>query len=207
MLTRTKKFIGISVATTTLVLGGVALLSSNMNNSFAFRGNAEFDYSVTFNGSSESGSMKVGNTDYFYAYNNSVIGNKYGMINEQNGAEKISGDVIAHKGTSNFIYFSYGNINSDASYTQAEFPSYVTKVTIVGYYTYSSELDKSYTRVYYSTDGTWSDSKKMGYTTLKDEASTITFDLSGKNAKYIKIGVSNGFATYHYTSIQVEYDC
>ena len=205
MLTRTKKFIGISAATTALVLGGVALLSSNIKNGFAFRGYAEFDYSVTFNSSSEQGSLKVGDDDYYYAYNNSVIGNKYGMLCKNTGVTKKSGDVIAMKGTSNFIYFSYGDISSSATYTQAEFPSKVKKVTISAYYEAANDYTL-YTRVYYSEDGTWSDSNRKGYTTTKSET-TFSFDLTSVNAKYIKIGVSNAYSDYHFTSIQVEYNC
>ena len=61
MLTRTKKFIGISAATTALVLGGV-MVFSNMNNVIAIKGHSTDSLSVTFNKNStvESGSISSG---------------------------------------------------------------------------------------------------------------------------------------------------
>lgn len=143
------------------------------------------------------------NVDYGYTY--SSLGNKYGFVQKYRTVDREEGDLITHNGTGNFIYFSYGDINNDGTYTEAHFASKVNTVKMNIFYTASNDY-KLYVRVYYSSDGTYSDSYRLGYTVTK-ETSEVSFDLSNKDAQFIRLAVSNGFANYHIQDLTIEYNC
>ena len=164
-------------------------------------------HTISYNATSATAvsSLTVGDNTYEYSYTESTNGTKYGAIVDKYTADHEDGDFLSMKGTSNFIYFSYGNINSNGTYEQAKFNGKVKSVSMTVKYVSSNDYTL-YSRVYYSNDGTFTESKRKGYTVTK-EYTTISFDLTSVEANYIKIGVSNGFSVYHISNITIEYGC
>ena len=194
------------VALTVTLIGFSA---NNKNVAKLFAEGEDTEYTLTFDSNSIKGSYSYNSDSYDYAYSNSTLGNKYGLVGKNTtGESRGTSDVAILKGTSNFIYFSYGNINiANNTYEEAAFPGKVKSVTMNCYYTAPTDYNL-YVRVYYSSDGAYSDTYRKGYTVTK-ELSTITFDLSSVaiDPNYIKIGISNGFSIYHFESISITYGC
>lgn len=162
------------------------------------------DELITFSKAKGAASTFVYSNDtYQYAYT-SKGSSTYGAIVEKYTADSQDSDaLLAMKGTSNYIYFSDGSINtSTKSYTQACFTGGIKTVTMTVKYTASMDYSL-FARVYYSSDGTWSDSNRKGYTVTKNYTE-FSFDLTAVNAKYIRIALSNAYAVYHFKEINIE---
>lgn len=199
MLTRTKKFIGISAATTALVLGGVALLSSNIANN-VFRGSTTdtIEWSITFTRSSGSTS-KIGNYTFY------TKGYTYGGY--QIFLRNVTDGNMAS--ATNYVAIMCGSTESPTKTQEISFtidnsianPDYFEFQNITSITAYSDSGTTRNLTVSKSDDGSsWT---SAGNLPVSSSGGTNT---SVAGAKYVKLGYS-GFYNVNITSFTVNYSC
>lgn len=216
-----KKIVVISLCVASALSVGIftpIILKSHVNNEL--RANST-DNQITFNKQNTLHELTVDDNKYEYAYTTSSLGNKYGaIVNKVVGPQGYTPesmhddeDLFSYARTSNFIYFTYGEVNSDGSFVEASFDSGIKSVTMECKYETQYTLSSAYIRVYYlDENGNYNDTSsscRKSYT-ITPEYTTVTCDLTSVDTirtKNIKIGMSISNALIHIKSVTVDYNC